>query len=136
MMNDRRFNCCWVVAGLLVGILCCGLIAYADVDEVPVDSIGGIAETGPEESSGEVPAPAEPDLSVSVPEVPEVPRAVFTEDISDDSPGDELPASMAEDVRAVRELLEFIVYGLIPLATAVFVLYFGFRWFYRTFIDV
>ena len=52
----------------------------------------------------------------------------------EEAPEDDLPLSCAADVAAIRQSLELLVYGFLPLGTAFFLVYKFCMLFYSTFI--
>ena len=91
-------------------------------EDPPGDNAQDPTEEGPPEG---VQDPAEEDLPGSVQGPAE-----------EEPPEDDPPASaLAEDVASIRQCMELLVYGVLPLSTAFFLVYKFCMWFYCTFIQ-
>lgn len=91
-------------------------------EEIPEE----VPEIGEEE--GEVPEEV-PEESPDDPEVPELEE--------EESRGDPLESeteTLLEDITKIRQYLELLLYGLLPLTGAVILVYKFCMWFYYTFI--
>lgn len=90
-------------------------------EDPPGDNAQDPTEEGPSEG---VQDPAEEDLPGSVQDPAE-----------EEPPEDDPPASaLAEDVASIRQCMELLVYGVLPLSAASFLVYKFCMWFYCTFI--
>lgn len=117
-------------------------------EDPPADPPEPPAEESPEKLpdetlSGELPEPLPDDPPVDPPDppaeetpepLPEEPPGAALDASEEEAPEDDLPLSCAADVAAIRQSLELLVYGFLPLGTAFFLVYKFCMLFYSTFI--
>lgn len=78
--------------------------------------------------------PPEPPAEETPEPLPEEPPGAALDASEEEAPEDDLPLSCAADVAAIRQSLELLVYGFLPLGTAFFLVYKFCMLFYSTFI--
>jgi hypothetical protein len=114
-------------------------------EKLPDETLSGeLPEPLPDETlSGELPEPLPDDPPVDPPDppaeetpepLPEEPPGATLDASEEEASEDDLPLSCAADVAAIRQSLELLVYGFLPLGTAFFLVYKFCMLFYSTFI--